>query len=43
MFGQPVNDRPAGISQSKQLGDFIVGFSGGVIAGASYVFICPTE
>ena len=41
MLCQCINDRAARISQSEQLGHFVIGFAGGVVTRASNVPVAP--
>src|SRR4051812_425547 len=39
--GEAIDHRTAGVAQAEQLGDFIEGFAGGVVASVADVFITP--
>ena len=41
MRREEVDDRAAGIAESQQLGDFVEGFAGGVVAGVADVVVRP--
>src|SRR5438270_9483435 len=38
---EPVDNRPAGIAQAEQLGDFIEGFAGSIVTGMSDIPVRP--
>src|SRR6185437_711325 len=40
-LGELVNHWAAGIAQPQQLGDFIEGFSGGIVSGVADVLVSP--
>src|SRR5215472_5730952 len=39
--GEPIDDGPSGVSEAQEFGDFVEGFSGGVVARVAYVLVGP--